>query len=190
MENAARGIAALSLDMLEKRPGPVAIVCGPGNNGGDGFAAARHLANAGARVRLHLLVPPGAYRAGSDPAVNLGIARAMELPVRTDLDFAGVALILDGIFGTGLTREPREPFRSAIDAINGTEAAVLSIDLPSGLDADTGRVLGAAVRADATATMVARKSGFDLCDGPAHTGRVEVVDIGVPHALIERAARL
>ena len=188
MENAARGIAQVALRRLEGRSGPVAVVCGPGNNGGDGLAAARHLANAGADVRIHLVVPAAAYREGSDPAIHLAVARAMGLPVRDDLELDDAGLILDGIFGTGLTRGVRPPFGSAIEAINGAGSPVLAIDLPSGLDANTGAVLGAAIRADVTATMGARKVGFALGEGPAHVGEVEVIDLGIPPTVVERAS--
>lgn len=189
MENAARGIAQVALRCLEGRSGPVAVVCGPGNNGGDGLAAARHLANAGRDVRIHLVVPAEAYREGSDPAIHLAVVRAMGLPLRDDFELDGAALILDGIFGTGLTRRVRPPFGSAIEAINGAAGAVLAIDLPSGLDANTGAVLGVAVRADVTATMGARKVGFTLGEGPGLVGEVEVIDLGVPPSIIARCAR-
>ncbi|MHC4493884.1 MAG: NAD(P)H-hydrate epimerase [Planctomycetota bacterium] len=187
MENAARGIAQVALRRLQGRSGPVAVVCGPGNNGGDGFAAARHLANAGTDVRIHLVVPAEAYREGSDPAIHLAVVRAMGLPLRDDLELDGAVLILDGIFGTGLTRGVRPPFGSAIEAINGAGSSVLAIDVPSGLDANTGAILGAAVRADVTATMGAPKVGFRLGDGPAHVGEVEVIDLGIPPTVVERA---
>lgn len=187
MENAARGIAGVALRRLAARPGPVAIVCGPGNNGGDGLAAARHLACAGAEVRIHLAMPPEAYREGSDPFVHLMVARAMGLALREDLELAGAALVLDGIFGTGLQREVRPPFTAAIEAINAAGAAVLAIDLPSGLDANTGAILGTAVRADVTATMGARKIGFARGAGPGLVGQVEVIDLGIPASVIERA---
>lgn len=190
MENAARGIARVALSRLIGRPGPVAVVCGPGNNGGDGLAAARHLANAGADVRIQLVVPAEAYREGSDPAVHLAVARAMGLPLRDGLDLGDAVLILDGIFGTGLSRRVRPPFGAAIDAINDAPGAVLAIDLPSGLDANTGAVLGVAVRADATATMGARKVGFTLGEGPRLVGEVEVIDLGIPPSVIERCAAL
>ena len=187
MENAARGIAQVALERLSARPGPVAIVCGPGNNGGDGLAAARHLACAGADVRIHLALPAEVYREGSDPFVHLEVARAMGLALREDLDLAGAALILDGIFGTGLQREVRPPFKAAIEAINAAGAAVLAIDLPSGLDANTGAILGTAVRADATATMGASKVGFARGAGPGLVGEVRVIDLGIPAWVIERA---
>lgn len=188
MENAAIGIAKAILGHFGGVGGPVALVCGPGNNGGDGFAAARHLANAGVEVRLHLLVPQEAYREGSDAAINLSIARAMGLPLLSDLDFAGAALLVDGIFGTGLTRDARDPYRSAITAINAAGRPVVSIDVPSGLDANTGAVLGVAVRATLTATMAAPKAGFRLAEGPSHTGEVVIVDLGIPPSLVERVA--
>ena len=186
MENAARGIAAVALAELRARPGLVAIVCGPGNNGGDGFAAARHLSNASVEVRLHLTVPPEAYTEGSDPAINLRIAQAMEIPLRSDLDVGDAALVLDAVFGTGLSRDVEGPLRDVLETLNAAGAPILAVDLPSGLDADTGAVLGACVRASVTATMVAPKLGFTRGAGPAHVGRVEVVDIGAPAAILRR----
>jgi NAD(P)H-hydrate epimerase len=184
MENAARGIAEIARP--EAGDGPVAIVCGPGNNGGDGLAVARHLANAGLSVRVHLVVPAEAYRDGSDAAMNYEIVRRMGLPLREDLGLLDAALVVDAIFGTGLSRDVREPFRTAISAINDAPGRVLAVDLPSGLDANTGHVLGVAVKAAVTATMVAPKAGFRLGAGPSHIGTVVAVDIGVPPAVVAR----
>ena len=187
MENAARGIAAVTLT-AGAGDGLIAVVCGPGNNGGDGYAAARHLANAGRRVQLIAVTPIDQHPAGSDAAVNAGIARAMGLEIRSDMALEGAAVVLDCVFGTGLTRPVREPLRRAIEAINASGALVIAVDLPSGLDADTGEILGVAVRADVTATMVAPKRGFRLAKGPTHVGVVEVVDIGVPPELVAEVA--
>jgi len=188
MENAARGVARVARGLLGEA-GRVAIVCGPGNNGGDGLAAARHLANAGVEVAIHLVVPAEAYREGSDAAVNLEIVRAMGLNLRDDLELEPAAAVIDGIFGTGLSREIRgEPYSSAIRAVNEAPGQILAIDLPSGLDANTGLPLGMAVRADVTATMAAPKVGFGLASGPELVGRVEVVDIGIPRSVIARLA--
>ena len=187
MENAARGIAEIATGMVPVGS-PVAIVCGPGNNGGDGFAAARHLANSGYQPRLHLAVPPESLKPGSDPAVNFAIASAMGIPLRDALDLEDAALVLDAVFGTGLQREVREPFRAVLETIRDAGCPVLAVDLPSGLDADTGAVLGVCVRADVTATMVAPKTGFLIGEGPGHVGRVEVVDIGAPAAILARFA--
>lgn len=179
MENAAIGIAREIL-ASSLPPGPAAIVCGPGNNGGDGFAVARHLALRGVETRLHLLVPEDAYREGSPAAIQLRIARSMRIPRLSGLSFEGAALVVDAIFGTGLAREVREPYRGAIRAINESGRPVVAVDLPSGLDANSGRPLGLAVRATLTVTMVAPKLGFYLADGPAHVGEVRVVGIGAP----------
>jgi NAD(P)H-hydrate epimerase len=189
MENAAIGIAAAAAELLGDRPqGAVAIVCGPGNNGGDGLAAARHLANRGMDVRLHFPLPAEACPDGSDAATNLAIVRAMGLPLCEDMALGRPALVIDALLGTGLQREVRDPLRSAIRAVNAASCPVLAVDLPSGLDANTGAVLGDAVRATVTATMVAPKVGFSLGAGPAHVGRVVVVDIGAPPSVLRRVA--
>jgi hydroxyethylthiazole kinase-like uncharacterized protein yjeF len=182
MENAARGLA----DMLDAVDGRVAIVCGPGNNGGDGFAMARHLLNRGRVVDVHLLAPEGRFRADSDAGVNLAILRAMGVPRRGDLAFHEADCLVDALFGTGLDRPLEEPYLGAIRAMNAAAAPVLAVDIPSGLDADTGAVHGAAVRAEWTGTMVAPKAGFFLGEGPRHTGRIRCVDIGAPPALVDR----
>jgi len=189
MENAAIGVADVATDLSAQHPGPVVIVCGPGNNGGDGLAAARHLSNRGLDVRVNLAVPADAYRDGSDAATNLAIVRAMDIPIHEDVDYGGAGLIVDALLGTGLVRDVRDPFRTAVIAMNEAGCPVLAVDLPSGLDANTGQVLGAAVRATVTATMVAPKVGFERMDGPAHVGRIVVVDIGVPPSLVERVSR-
>ena len=186
MENAARGIAAVAQTLKTPADGLVAIVCGPGNNGGDGLAVGRHLANAGYEVALFLTVPEEAYREGSEAAINLEIVRRMGLPLQRELALGDAGLVVDAIFGTGLRREVRDPFLAMIRAVNDARAPVLAVDLPSGLDADTGEILGQAVRASVTATMVAPKVGFSASKGPAHVGRVEIVDIGVPPAAIAR----
>jgi NAD(P)H-hydrate epimerase len=188
MENAAIGVANAALALGEIN-GIVAVICGPGNNGGDGLAAARHLSNRGVPVEVHLALPADAYRDGSDAAVNLAIVRAMGLPLHEGFDLGRPALVIDALLGTGLVRDVREPFRTAIAQINNAGCPVLAVDLPSGLDANTGEARGEAVRATVTATMVAPKEGFARKDGPAHVGRVVVVDIGVPPSVLERVAQ-
>ncbi len=188
MENAAIGIAAAAVS-LGAGSGPVAVVCGAGNNGGDGLAAARHLWNREMDVRVHLVLPADALRDGSDAATNLAIVRAMGIPLREDLDLSGAALVIDALLGTGLVRDIREPFRPAVAAINDARCPVLAVDVPSGLDANSGEARGSAVRATVTAAMVAPKVGFARKDGPLHVGRVVVVDIGVPRSVVERVAR-
>ena len=198
MENAGANVARL----LEAQgiTGPVAISCGRGNNGGDGFVIARHLEAAGHRVRVLLAAAPEAY--AGDVAINLRIversgssiiclATADEEAWRREL--AGAAWIVDALLGTGAVGPPRAAIAIAITAINDMRAAavdvaarVLAVDLPSGLDADTGAAAGPCVRADLTATFVAEKAGFANPSAAAFTGTVHVLGIGAPAALLRR----
>jgi NAD(P)H-hydrate epimerase len=198
MENAGANAARL----LEAQgiTGPVAIACGRGNNGGDGFVIARHLEAAGHRVRVLLAAAPEAYV--GDAAMNLRIAERSGLSIiclaeadeaawRREL--AGAAWIVDALLGTGAVGPPRGAVAIAITAINDLRAAageapvrVLAVDLPSGLDADTGEAAGGCVRADLTATFVAEKAGFANPAAAALTGTVHVLAIGAPAALLRR----
>jgi NAD(P)H-hydrate epimerase len=193
MENAGRGAAELLHGLA---PGAsVAIVCGKGNNAGDGFVIARHLENLGHVVRLLLACDPAELRGDAAiawrvadkaciPAAPLATATAAEW----ERSLAGADWIVDALLGTGATGAPRGALATAIAAVNTAArhgAKVFAVDLPSGLDCDTGEPLGPCVRADVTATFVARKVGFD---GPAAApwlGDVHVVGIGAPRALLE-----
>ncbi len=174
--------------------GPVAVLCGPGNNGGDGLVIARTLANRGVVARALFVGPLEKMDAASeDVRANARLWRDSGGEIESvssadDIDLSEAGLIVDGLFGTGLTRELREPFSAIVRAINASDRPVLAVDLPSGLDANTGEVLGEAVRADVTVTFVARKRGFDLAHGPHLCGRVVVAEIGIPRAFIEEAA--
>lgn len=188
MENAGRGAAHTALQMLgPKRLARVAIVCGSGNNGGDGYVIARHLHNAGHAVTVWLLAPRD--RITGDAAINLHIIEKMRLDIRPalpgQLTFGDADLIVDAMLGTGLSGEVREPFASAIDAINAAGKPVLAVDIPSGLNSDTGEVLGRCIRATRTATFALPKLGFARAAGPQMTGPVDVVDIGIPRKLLE-----
>lgn len=182
MENAGRGVAEEAIRMLG-RAKKVAVVCGTGNNGGDGLVAARHLSNAGLQVKLFILGKPSKIKA--DPKINLKILKNMGqkvIWVRGIDDLMAVkksALIIDAIFGIGLTKVIKEPLASMISWLNQTNLPLLSVDVPSGLHADTGKVLGAAVKAERTVTFVAPKKGFYRQAGPAHCGKIVVKDIGV-----------
>jgi len=190
MENAARGLAVEALDMLGAATGSVVIVCGTGNNGGDGWALARHLHNAGVRVTV---APLGEPRPGGDAAVNCGICRKMalreiapdDLPAHLD----GCDLIVDAIFGTGLDRRVTGPAAEVIDRINHSGRQVLAVDVPSGLDCDTGEPLGRAVKAARTVTFVAHKPAMNVAAAREHLGRIVVADIGAPVELLERFGR-
>ncbi|HRQ76524.1 MAG TPA: NAD(P)H-hydrate epimerase [Phycisphaerales bacterium] len=194
MENAARGAASIALDMLTETGGPKArkilIICGAGNNGGDGYAMARHLHNAGAAI---ILMPLGEPRPGTDAAINREICRKMGLHEVAAIDrplLPRVDLLVDAIFGTGLDRAITGLAADIIGWINEYGAPVLAVDAPSGLDADTGKPLGAAVRANQTATFAGLKRGFMSSDAAAFLGEVHVVDIGVPKELLERLVRV
>ncbi|RPG18044.1 MAG: NAD(P)H-hydrate epimerase [Phycisphaera sp. TMED9] len=201
MEHAAIGIARLVDQVrLEANLSAVTIICGPGNNGGDGWAVARLLANRGVRVEI---VSTGSARAGTDAATNEHIAREMGLPVRSAATLIQAAsttscsaelaagpdladtLVVDAIFGIGLDRPlgGGDP-ETLVNLLNRSTATVLSVDVPSGLDADRGVPMGACVRADVTATMVAPKLGMSNPESAAWTGRIEVIDIGTPPDLL------
>jgi len=186
MENAARALQRAARRMIgpPARSRRVVIVCGSGNNGGDGWALARLLANDGDAVEIVALA---ACRPGSDAACMASVARRMGICVRDACDpwsLAGSALIVDAIFGTGLDRAPDALAAKWIDAINASGVPVLAADVPSGFCARTGRALGPAIRASCTVTFAARKSGF-VVPGAAHwLGDVEVGDIGVPQILL------
>lgn len=197
MENAGRG-AAEFLREHARPPARVLVLCGPGNNGGDGGVVARHLDVWDYKVQVAWFGEPA--RRSADAAVQHAIVQAsgistMEFP--GPLEAAGLdALcaeadwIVDALLGTGLTREVTGPLRDAIEAINRSGRPVLALDLPSGLDADTGAPLGAAVVAAATATFVAPKLGFTRPEAYRHTGVVRVVEIGAPRALLEPFRRV
>lgn len=197
MENAGRAAADEAQRMLAAARGPVLVLCGPGNNGGDGLVVARTLRNRGYSVRACFVGPEERLAAGgADFRTNLRLWRglgepfeAVAEPARLAAPLAAAALVVDGLFGTGLTRALGEPWLGAIRALNAARRAVLALDLPSGLDADTGAELGAAVRADVTLTFAARKSGLLTGSGPALAGRVVVAEIGIPRAWIAAAAR-
>ena len=190
MENAARGLASVALEMLEGAGASpaVLIVCGSGNNGGDGYALARHLHNAGVAVTLAAL---GAPRAGTDAAVNRDVCRAMGLVDGPEQvrEHAESDLVVDAIFGTGLDRPVRDDAAGVIERINAGGRPVLAVDLPSGLDCDTGRPLGVAVRATHTVTFVGLKPAMTLPHAREFVGKVTVAGIGAPVELRNRFGR-
>jgi hydroxyethylthiazole kinase-like uncharacterized protein yjeF len=157
--------------------GRTAVVCGVGNNAGDALAAARHLQRWGRLASVSCLDITrlrGAATRELDALHKLGI----EVADRFSLDDAEV--VLDGIFGTGLSRPPEGVFAEWIEAINSSGARVVSVDLPSGLDADAGVAYAPTVQAQTTVTLGLPKAGLVSRDGPRHAGEVWVVDIGIP----------
>jgi NAD(P)H-hydrate epimerase len=200
MENAGRG----TVDVLERLGigGPVVILCGKGNNAGDGFVIARHLEIRGHACRVLLLCPPHELR--GDAATNFAISRKSDVPIvelasagdvsalRSALDQhgAGAAWLVDAMLGTGVEGEPRPPFDTAIDWINVREAKTqaMAVDVPSGLDCDTGRPAAHTIRADHTCTFAAMKIGYTQPGAAAYTGQVHVCDIGTPPRLLREVS--
>ncbi len=179
MEAAGAAVAAAAERVAGD--GPIRVVCGKGNNGGDGLVAARHLAAAGHRVDVLLLWP--ASELSGDAAANLERLEraARELGAgEADDALAGSGAIVDAIFGTGFEGVPREPAAGAIAAINAAAAPVVAADIASGVDASNGEVEGAAVEADVTVSFHAAKLGHWIAPGKRHTGELEVAPIGIP----------
>jgi len=196
MENAGRG----ATDYLCRLGvgGKVVVCCGKGNNAGDGFVIARHLELRGYEVET--LVFALAESLAGDARTNLDIllragARISFLGETSPLGpmlerFAGAAWLIDALLGTGTVGEPRAPFDTVIAAMNDTPARRYAIDLPSGLDCDTGQPAGHTVRADYTCTFAAMKPGFAVPGASQYTGEVFVTDIGVPNSLLVEVASM
>ncbi len=209
MENAGRGCAELLMRLNPDRK-PTVILCGPGNNGGDGFVIARHLDNAGWPISVRVFADAAAAGSGStlrvDPTlspdamtnfvifrhshvVHLAYPRHWEthLHLRNELadELKTEVWIVDALFGTGLSRALTAPYDEIVAQVNASQNPVLAVDIPSGLDCDTGEPLGPTVRATHTATFVALKRGFLNPDSKQWTGEVHVIDIGAPRVLVD-----
>jgi NAD(P)H-hydrate epimerase len=157
--------------------GRTAVACGVGNNAGDGLAAARHLHRWG---RLASVACVDAGRLRGPAAQELEALRRLGVEVTGTLLFKDAQFVLDAIFGTGLSRAPEGNFAAWIDAINASGASVVAIDVPSGLDADTGVAYAPVVKAHTTVTLGLPKTGLLRADGPTYGGEVWVADIGMP----------
>jgi NAD(P)H-hydrate epimerase len=206
MENAGRGAvdAPLAFDPSLLRDddgsplaGPrVVILSGKGNNAGDGFVIARHLEIRGVAARVLLLAPPDELT--GDAKTNFAILQHTDVqvldvshdPLEPQLDehAAGAAWLVDALLGTGAAGEPREPFATAIRWMNAQPARRLAVDLPSGLDCDTGQPAAATVRADLTVTFVAAKPELLIPQALSYVGELSVTDIGVPPRLVREVA--
>ena len=180
MDRAGRAVARASVALAGRIYGArIAIVCGKGNNGGDGFAAARVLHRSGLAVRCLLLAEESQYK--GDAATHLQeMIRSGVRPEPFEADsLSDIDVVVDAIFGTGFRGRAEGRPAQAIEAINSCGARVLSVDIPSGVAGDTGAVEGSAVTADVTLAIAARKLGTVLFPGSARAGRIEVVDIGI-----------
>jgi len=194
MENAGRGATEVLWSTYPDLPNRrIAILAGKGNNGGDGFVIARYLLNHGISPKVFLLTNPEVLR--GDAETNYQIFKRMKgdiLPLPSSKDYQKIKkdlerfdLLVDGIFGTGLDADVRGYYREVIDHLNTLRTTIVSIDIPSGLDANTGKPLGTAIRASLTITFGLPKVGHLLHPGPDHTGQLKVVDIGFPKMLLD-----
>jgi NAD(P)H-hydrate epimerase len=196
MENAALQIAAKACEMLSQdKTKRVVAVTGKGNNGGDAFAAARHLHQWGYPISVISLVPPGCVTGDALTYLQILDKLGIEISYIDDEAFlretlvklSAPDLILDGLFGTGIHGEITGVFAAAIEAINDSSARVLSIDIPSGINGKTGQVCGVAVKADETVTFSLSKPGLWQYPGRLHTGKITVAEIGIPAGAAEMA---
>jgi ADP-dependent NAD(P)H-hydrate dehydratase / NAD(P)H-hydrate epimerase len=178
METAGAAVAQAAGELAGQ--GRAVIVCGKGNNGGDGLVAARHLAETGFEVDALLLGAPDELsedsRANQERFPGARTVDAGEIPRALD----GAGVVVDAIFGTGFAGEPRDPAAAAIDAINGSGCPVVATDIASGVNASSGEVEGKAVRAAVTVTFHAAKLGHVVFPGKEHTGELRVAPIGIP----------
>ena len=193
MENAGRSCAEFIKKELAGVTNPkVCIFCGTGNNGGDGYVIARHLLNSGFEVVVVLCGDRNKVK--GDAKTNLdvleGLGRSIEqlnldnsdIPSRVKTFAAGADMLVDGLFGTGLNGQLSDEYKQLIESINAEHRPILAVDIPSGLDCDTGEPLGAAIRASYTVTFVAVKKGFRAAKASAYTGEIFVASIGVEPA--------
>jgi NAD(P)H-hydrate epimerase len=195
MERAGAGVARAAERLAPD--GPVTVVCGKGNNGGDGLVVARLLRDSGRKVTVVCVAPPaelsGDARANLDRLPGEGPLRLSGAAWSEDVDAAGElapvalaelfgpdALVVDALLGTGFRGEPHGAVAEAIEAVNASSAPVVSVDVPSGVDASTGVVSWAAVRASLTVTFHAAKPGLWIRPGKAHAGELQTIDIGIP----------
>lgn len=190
MENAGRSCAELIIDKLKNAAGrKVCIFCGTGNNGGDGYVIARHLINHG--VKVAVVVCGDRNKIKGDAKTNLDILEQMgesievlnpsdrDIAGRVERFAAGAGVIVDGLFGTGLRGQLSDEYIRLIESINACDCPAMAVDIPSGLDCDTGEPLGAAIRAVWTVTFVAVKKGFISESAAQYTGEIYVASIGI-----------
>lgn len=189
MENAGRGATQFFLEQFkEAKNKRIGVIAGRGNNGGDGFVIARYLAQKRINVTVYLLSKH--QKVSGDAAANLKLLPPLKVPVIELPDAESFsahetamrheAIWIDAILGTGLRSDVKGFFKNVVDFINGLNKPVFAVDIPSGLNSDTGRPCGTCIRADATATFAFAKTGHFLSPGADYTGNLKVIDIGVP----------
>ncbi len=182
MEHAGKAVADAALDLTRGADTRIAVLCGPGNNGGDGFVAARHLRDQGFDVRLFLLGDKAALK--GDAAE---MARRWPLPIRSASPDAlqSMHLVVDALFGAGLSRPLDGTAAELVEAVNASGLPVLAVDVPSGLDGTSGEVRGVCIEARRTVTFFRKKPGHVLMPGRRLCGELVVADIGIPDSVLE-----
>lgn len=193
MENAGIACANEAFKLLKSKDDQVVVFSGNGNNGGDGFVVARHLANHGFKVIVFYFKEPNQMK--PDPFTNFEIlekmgvqliaclAKELNIPV-VERILGESKLVVDALFGTGLSRLVHEPFKTAITQINQSKLPVISVDVPSGLNSDTGAAMGECVRSKITVTLGLPKKGFKMKTARRYLGHVVVADISLPKQLL------
>ena len=161
----------------------VGIMAGSGNNGGDGIAIARILREYGIRAEVNMI--GDLSKLSPETKVQLEIAEKLDIPIHNGVEHTLYDVIVDAIFGIGLTRDVTGKFRTAVEAINASKAAVVSVDIPSGVNTDNGSIMGCAVKADITVTFAYRKLGIMLYPGASCAGEVICAPIGIPKDVTE-----
>lgn len=191
MENAGRGVAEVMLKL--RLPGPMHVLCGKGNNGGDGYVIARHLDAARVDVVVHRCCDEADIT--GDALVHYQIVKqsglplvAFQSPLQLGESLSSAGYVVDALLGTGLSGAARPPYCEIIQALRRSGKPVLAVDLPSGMDADTGEPLGECVVANHTVTFVAPKAGFKHRDAHLFTGQVHVLQIGLPGKMLREVA--
>jgi hydroxyethylthiazole kinase-like uncharacterized protein yjeF len=179
MENAGRAVADLAATLPGRR---VVIVAGPGNNGGDGFVAARHLAERGYKVRVSFVGDRDRLKGDAKLAAEHWKGK---VEAATPATLADCDIVIDALFGAGLDRPVEGQPRAMIQAMNAVAVPVIAVDLPSGVNGTTGAVMGVAVNATHSVTFFRRKTGHMLLPGRLHCGAVQVADIGIPASVLE-----
>ena len=189
MENAGAGAARIISGLSEKGcPPPFIILCGPGNNGGDGYVAARHLYNSGFTVEVCLCFAPENLDRTSDAGINLGVIERMGIPISSPgeagpgrlLERAAGFTAIDALLGTGLSRPLEGSILAWVETLAQSKQPIIALDIPTGLDGRLGTILGNCAPTSHTITFSAAKTGFFRERGPDITGQIHVVEIGLP----------
>jgi hydroxyethylthiazole kinase-like uncharacterized protein yjeF len=194
MENAGRAASDIAYNMLIDKKNRVICICGKGNNGGDGFVCTRHLINKGINVLVFLTCSRNKLK--GDAKINFSILEKMNASIyelTKEDNFANLEneiinseLVVDAIFGIGITGKIKEPYSKIIEIINKNKNKVLALDIPSGLDATEGISLGSCIKADKTITFAACKAGLVKNQGLEYSGKIIVADISIPKQLLKR----